>query len=445
MSIYKACDIRGVYGSDLDEEIAERLGSAVAERIAGRDVVLGSDLRPSSSPLKWAFVRGLVSHGAQVIDIGVVPTPALYDAKDRLGTYAAVMVTASHNPPEYNGFKLMFGERPVTPGDIDALAEVVNETRPISWGSYRTASALEPYAESLLAPWSELTPRQVVVDAGNGAMWWLAPMALQRVGLRVEPLYCLPDGTFPYRHPNPAIATHLADLQATCARLGAWGAAYDGDGDRVIFVDEHGHVLAADRVFALLVAHGLGGAAGACVVYDLKSSSVVPEAVERAGGVPLAERSGHAFIKARMLDERAVLGGEISGHYFFGTLGRDDALYATLMLADILDKRGLSLAAAMEDVPSYPITPDLRLPCEAEIADAILRDLDTTFADLPRSHLDGVKIQFADGWALARRSVTEPVITLRFEAKSQESLDAIRSRVIAASPDLQRIAREAGS
>ena len=445
MSIYKACDIRGVYGSDLDEEIAERLGGAVGERIAGRDVVLGSDLRPSSSPLKWAFVRGLVSHAAQVVDIGVVPTPVVYDAKDRLGTYAAVMVTASHNPPDYNGFKLMFGDRPVTPGDIDALAKAAEETGPTSRGSYRTAPALEPYAESLLAPWDKLTPREVVVDAGNGAMWWLGPMALQRVGLRVEPLYCLPDGAFPHRHPNPAVATHLNDLQAVCARLGAWGAAYDGDGDRVIFVDENGRVLAADRIFALLVEHRLADDAGGRVVYDLKSSSVVPEAIERAGGVALAERSGHAFIKARMLDEQAALGGEISGHYFFGALGRDDALYATLMLAEILDKRGLSLAAAMEGVPSYPITPDLRLPCSPERADAILRDLEATFADLPRSHLDGVKIQFADGWALARRSVTEPVVTLRFEAKSQESLEAIRSRVMTASPDLQRIASEAGS
>ncbi len=444
MSIYKACDIRGVYGSDLDEGVAERLGGAIAERIAGREVVLGSDLRPSSSPLKWALVRGLISHGAQVIDIGVVPTSVLYDAKDRLGAYAAVMVTASHNPPEYNGFKLMFGDRPVTPEDIDSLAKAAEETRPYVRGSYRTAPALEPYVAALLQRWHELGPRQVVVDAGNGAMWWLAPMVLEQVGLRVEPLYCLPDGAFPNRHPNPAIAAHLADLQAACSRLGAWGAAYDGDGDRVIFVDERGQVLAADRVFALLLGHRLADQPGERVVYDLKSSSVVPEAVERAGGVPLAERSGHAFIKARMLDEHAVLGGEISGHYFFGELRRDDALYATLMLADMLDERGLALAAAMEDVPNYPITPDLRLPCAAEVADAILTDLDAAFRDLPRSYLDGIKIQFADGWALARRSVTEPVITLRFEARTRQALDAIRSRVVAASTDLERLVREVG-
>jgi len=444
MSIYKACDIRGVYGKELNEATAEAIGGAIAARVAGRDLVLGADLRPSSSPLKWALVRGLVSGGAQVVDIGVVPTPVLYDAKDRLGTYAAVMVTASHNPPQYNGFKLMFGERPVTPEDVDWIAQ--NAGRPYSrqGGGYRTAEALGPYVKALTRGHGGLARRRVVADAGNGAMWWLAPMVLGRVGLQVEPLYCLPDGTFPNRHPNPAIADHLADLQAECLRLGAWGAAYDGDGDRVIFVDERGRVLPADRTFALLVERALVDQPGARVVYDLKSSQVVPEAVERAGGVPLEERSGHAFIKARMLDEDAAWGGEISGHYFFGELGRDDALSATLMLARLLDERNVSLAEAMQGVPSYPITPDLRLPCAAEVADAILADLDAAFAERPRSHLDGVKVLFPEGWALARRSVTEPVITLRFEARTQATLDEIREEVLAASAALRRLAREAG-
>ena len=444
MSIYKACDIRGVYGKELNEATAEAIGGAIAARVAGRDLVLGADLRPSSSPLKWALVRGLVSGGAQVVDIGVVPTPVLYDAKDRLGTYGAVMVTASHNPPQYNGFKLMFGERPVTPEDVDWIAQ--NAGRPYSrqGGGYRTAEALGPYVKALTRGHGGLARRRVVADAGNGAMWWLAPMVLGRVGLQVEPLYCLPDGTFPNRHPNPAIADHLADLQAECLRLGAWGAAYDGDGDRVIFVDERGRVLPADRTFALLVERALVDQPGARAVYDLKSSQVVPEAVERAGGVPLEERSGHAFIKARMLDEDAAWGGEISGHYFFGELGRDDALSATLMLARLLDERNVSLAEAMQGVPSYPITPDLRLPCAAEVAGAILADLDAAFAERPRSRLDGVKVLFPEGWALARRSVTEPVITLRFEARTQATLDEIREEVLAASAALRRLAREAG-
>lgn len=444
MSIYKACDIRGVYPKELDESTAEAIGGAIAVRVAGRDLVLGADLRPSSSPLKWALVRGLISGGAQVVDIGAVPTPVLYDAKDRLGTYAAVMVTASHNPPQYNGFKLMFGDRPVTPEDIRWLAEEVDRTHSSGRGGYQTASALEPYAEALTRGLGPLERQRVVVDAGNGAMWWLAPMLLERMGLQVEPLHCLPDGTFPNRHPNPAVAAHLADLTAQCARLQAWGAAYDGDGDRVIFVDERGHVLPADRIFTLLVEHLLANQRGSRVVYDLKSSLVVAEAVERAGGVPLEERSGHAFIRARMLDERAALGGEISGHYFFGELGRDDALYATLIMARLLEERQLLLAEAIADVPSYPITPDLRLPCTPEEADAILADLDAAFTELPRGHLDGVKVFFPEGWALARRSVTEPVLTLRFEAHTEAALDEIWSQVLAASPVLRRVAREAG-
>ncbi|MGI6380979.1 MAG: phosphomannomutase/phosphoglucomutase [Anaerolineae bacterium] len=442
MTIYKACDIRGVYGEELDEATAEAIGGAIAARLAGRDLVLGADLRPSSSPLKWALVRGLIAGGVGVVDIGVVPTPVLYDAKDRLATYGAVMVTASHNPPRYNGFKVMFGDRPVTPDDISWIAEHAGPHRR-QGGTYRTAEALAPYADAMAGDLA-LERRPVVVDAGTGAMWWLAPMVLRRVGLDVQPLHCLPDGTFRARHPNPAVAQHLGDLSAACAQTGAWGAAYDGDGDRVIFVDELGRVLPADRVFALLLAYALAGRPGAGVVYDLKSSLVVPEAVERASGIPLEERSGHAFIKARMQDEGAVLGGEISGHYFFGDLGRDDALYATLMLAQLLEERCVTLAEAMAGVPSYPITPDLRLPCGSETAQEILADLDAAFAGRPRRHLDGVKVLFGEGWALARRSVTEPVITLRFEARTEAVLAEIKAEVLAASSELRRLASEAG-
>ena len=203
-------------------------------------------------------------------------------------------------------------------------------------------------------------------------------------------------------------------------------------------------MLPADRVFALLLAYALAGRPGAGVVYDLKSSLVVPEAVERASGIPLEERSGHAFIKARMQDEGAVLGGEISGHYFFGDLGRDDALYATLMLAQLLEERCVTLAEAMAGVPSYPITPDLRLPCGSETAKEIVADLDAAFAGRPRRHLDGVKVLFGEGWALARRSVTEPVITLRFEARTEAVLAEIKAEVLAASSELRRLASEAG-
>jgi phosphomannomutase/phosphoglucomutase len=441
-SIFKTCDIRGIYGHDLDEGTAYLLGRAVGSQSRGQRVVVGADLRPSSPIMARSLVNGVLRSGADVVDLGQVPTSLFYYAKQRLQAHGAVMVTASHNPARYNGFKVMIGDLPISPDELDAL-RVTMESGEFAegLGNYSRADLVDEYQDSLLQAFDlQHLARQVVVDAGNGSLWQLAPALLEARGQRVERLFCTPDGTFPNRDPNPAQATNLLDLRqrilATDAEL---GIAYDGDGDRVIFVDGRGRVQPADRTLVLFVRHLLPGAPGAGVVYDLKSSSIVAEEVEAAGGVPLMERSGYSFIKRRLLAEEALLAGELSGHYFFQALGGDDALYATLLLFQVLDKLGATFAEAIDTVPAYPITPDIRIPCSAERAKRLLDELQAAFAEYPVNTRDGVRIQFTDGWALVRQSVTEPLVTLRYEAHSREALEEIQHLVRESSPTLHAL------
>jgi len=452
MNIFKDCDIRGVYGSELNEETALLLGRVVGTRLAGRwanpvrGIVVGGDLRLSTPSLKASLIEGLRASGAEVIDLGILPTPAFYFGKKRLGAHGGVMVTASHNPPRYNGFKLIFGELPIAPEELETLAGQMEAGEFISGrGDYRQEEIMPDYIASLCAAFPSLKAQHVVVDAGNGSLSIVAPLVLRQLGQKVEELYCTPDGTFPNRDPNPAVPEHLTDVGQRVLDLGAeLGVAYDGDGDRAIFIDGRGRVQPADRTLVLFLRYLLHQHPGASVVYDLKSSSVVAEETLAAGGRPLMERSGHAFVKRRLLTEGAILGGEISGHYFFGELGGDDALYATLFLLKVLGDWGTTLAEAMDTVPAYPITPDLRIPCPAELARRILDELLKAFRDYPLDTLDGVRIQFPHGWALARISVTEPLITLRFEAHSAQELERIQSQVQQRSSLLDKLMTEAG-
>ena len=401
MSIFKVCDIRGVYGGELTDDTAYRLGRVVGARLAGRSVAVGGDLRPSTAALKAALVAGLQRGGARVIDLGLVPTPAFYFGRARLGATGGIMVTASHNPPRYNGFKLILGDLPITPEELQALAAemaalpaeaIPDMTQEAAGGTVagdRAADTMAAYADSLVAAFRGLRRRRVVVDAGNGSMWHVAPAVLRRLGQEVVALFCTPDGTFPGRDPNPAVPEHLAALRQAVHDHGAdLGVAYDGDGDRAIFVDQRGRVIPADRTFVVLVRHLLPTEPGAGVVYDLKSSVAVPEAISAAGGRPLMERSGHAFIKRRMIREHALLAGEISGHYFFRAVNGDDPLYATGVLLQALDALGEGLAAAIDTVPAYPISPDIRLPCPADRAAAIQAEVLAAFSDHPIDTLD---------------------------------------------------------
>jgi phosphomannomutase/phosphoglucomutase len=443
MGIFKACDIRGRYGADLTPEVAEQLGLAVGTELAGQVAVVGGDLRPSTELLKEALIKGMMAAGCHVIDVGVLPTPAFYFAKDYLQADGGVMVTGSHNPAGDNGFKISLGPWPITEEELASLKRRMGigdfVQRASSYERFEVIDHYETFIKSKFPAGGGL---KVVVDAGNGCYAHIAPQVLRELGYEVVELYCDPDGRFPGRPPNPAIAANLAALCETVVRSGAdVGAAFDGDGDRVVFVDDRGRVVESDHSIVLFARYLLGSGPGE-VVYDLKCSTIVQEEVRRAGGLPAMEKSGHAFIKTTLLRRKALLGGEISGHFFFGELGRDDGLYATLLMLHILAEEGRGLAALADTVPRYPITPDIRLPCPPEETQVIMQELEQSFAQetgCEISTLDGVRIAWPDGWALIRPSVTEPLITLRFEAHSERRLAHIQEMVVARSPHLKKL------
>jgi len=444
MSIFKACDIRGRYGVGLDPAIALAVGRAVGSLLTGKAVVVGGDLRPSTDPLRGALTEGLVAAGCRVIDVGVLPTPAFYFAKDHLNADGGIMVTGSHNPPGDNGFKVSLGKQAITETDIREIRRRVERADFVTGdGSLTRADVGGAYEDFLKRrfPRRARGPR-IVVDPGNGCYAHIAPRVLRDRGYDVVELNCEPDGRFPNRSPDPAVAENLKVLAEVVLHEKAdLGVAYDGDGDRVVFVDQRGRIVESDIAVVLYARPALKVRPGV-VVYDIKCSGVVADQVREAGGTPVMEKSGHAFIRGTLLKTNAVLGGEISGHFFFGELGRDDGLYATLLMLDIVHAEGRSLAALSDSVPRYFITPDLRLPCSPEQANAALAALEATFRDKPACEvttLDGVRVAFADGWALARPSVTEPLLTMRFEARSAARLEEIQRTVRELVPSLREI------
>ena len=438
MSIFKDCDIRGIYPTEIESGAAYRIGRALATLHPGARMCVGGDVRLSTPELKAAFIRGLAESGASVEDIGIIPTPALYYALKHRPCDGGATVTASHNPPEYNGIKFMFGESPVTRRDIDAVKAVCTS------GAFSKASGvvaardvLPEYLGFLKQRFRARRPLQIVVDAGNGVMSDVAPAAFRQCGYRVVELFCAPDGSFPNRDPNPAEYSHLGAVCAKVAECGAdFGVAFDGDGDRAVFIDERGRAVQNEKSLALFIRHLLRRGPTP-VVYDQKSSSAVRRAALEMGGEPLPERSGHAFIKRRFLQVGAAIAGEVSGHFFFGELGYDDGLFAGLMMADMLAQSGQKLSALVDQIVCPPITPDLRIHCPYDRQDEWLGRIEALGRKkgCAISHLDGVRLEFDDGWVLVRKSVTAEQITLRAEAGSDARLRAILAEVAATLPE----------
>ncbi|WP_319586087.1 phosphomannomutase/phosphoglucomutase [uncultured Desulfobulbus sp.] len=450
MSIYKACDIRGIYGTDLTDNDAYLIGRAMGAILSSKDVVVGGDVRISTPALKEALIKGLLASGSNVVDVGIVPTPVYYYAKSLLNIEAGVMVTASHNPPKFNGFKPALGSLPITEAEIQNILSIVREgSFPDDIGVLKTYDIIPEYLKyiaSISPKPSNAGTLKVVVDCGNGCFSEIAPSILKNVGYITESLFCVPDGSFPNRSPNSAVAANLKVLTSTVVESGAdLGVAFDGDGDRVSFIDSKGRMLSADKCIVVLAGMMLADNPGGKIVYDLKCSSIVPESVSRAGGIPLAERSGHTFIKTRMIRDEGLFGGEISGHYFYKELhGGDDGLYTALKLAGYLAETGLPLSDLADSIPEYAITPDIRLPYDGD-RKAVIEKIAAGFPDEMVSRIDGVKINFTNGWGLARISVTEPVITLRFEAAKPDLLVDIINEFLAPVPEISdSVIKEAG-
>lgn len=462
MSIIKPCDIRGRFPEELDMTTALALGRALGARIGSNKVVVAGDVRLSTPALKDALTEGLVASGSKVLDLGIVPTPLFYYGRTHLDVHNGVMVTASHNPAGYNGFKITVGENPIEEEELQELARQMEEGlfRPREGGSVVSVDLFAPYIAHTLAQhtgWIEAvvqtfagggSPKspsemRVIVDCGNGSNSLVAVQVLEQAGFDVEALYCTPDGAFPNREPNPAVSTNLAELsRRVVAHNAQLGIAFDGDGDRVAFVDRHGNSIETDRSLALFSHFFASQKPETPIVYDIKCSMIVPQTIEKAQGIPLVERSGHTYIRSTLLNSGSAFGGELSGHCFFGTLGYDDALLAALLFSTIMHHGG---SAMLDALPHYPSTPDLRIPYPFDDRHTILDELYEKLSgrsDFVLDRIDGVRATRKTGWALARPSVTEPLLTFRFEGESEDELQKIRTQFLSAVPKLEKLVDE---
>lgn len=434
MGIYHACDIRGIADTELTDDVARDIGRAIGVKLSGKKIVVGGDVRLSTPRLHQIMVEALTESGCAVVDIGTVATPVFYFAVKETGASGGVMITASHNPPAYNGFKLVQGATPVTDKDIADIAALVKRgARTCGAGSVTALPMIDQYIKSTAA--KALRGRlRIVVDAGNGATAQIAPALYRSLGYDVVELFCEPDGTFPHRAPNPALAENLIALREKVVATGAvLGVAFDGDGDRAAFVDEKGRAVDNDDMIILIARSCLERQPGA-IIYDSKCSMAVREEIEKAGGRAVMARAGHTFSKAAFLREHALFAGEISGHFFFEELGYDDGMYAGLKIAQFVAQHG-PLSACIDAIPNYFLTPDIRVPYAGADKENILALAAEKLSLYRPNRIDGVRIDFEDGWGMIRASVTEPLFTLRFEAKTQPRLRAIAGRILQALPD----------
>jgi phosphomannomutase/phosphoglucomutase len=440
-TIFRQYDVRGLVGRELTPELARALGRAYAsvawERI-GRAPVLavGRDNRPSGAALAAGVVRGIVEAGATAVTVGELPTPALYFAVHHLETDGGLQVTGSHNPPEFNGFKMVVAGEAIHGDEILGLHDLIVEER---WrtgkGTERAdATVLPAYREAIVSRNRLARPVKAVVDCGNGVASLVAIGTLRELGMEVTPLFCDSDGTFPNHHPDPTVPANLADLQRVVRDTGAeLGIAFDGDGDRIGAVNETGEIIFGDM---LLVIFGRDAVRrfgpGTPVIFDVKCSELLPQALLKAGARPEMWKTGHSLIKARMKETAAPLAGEMSGHIFFGGdwFGFDDALFAAARLAEIVSAGPFGLARLLADLPRTYSTPEIRVDCSDEEKFGVVDRAAGYFAArYTVNQIDGVRIAFPDGWGLLRASNTQPVLVLRFEATSPEALERYRAEV----------------
>jgi phosphomannomutase/phosphoglucomutase len=441
-SIFRQYDIRGVVGTELTPELARGIGRAFAtaawDRLGRAPVIaVGRDNRPSGSELAQGVRRGIVEAGGTAVDVGMLPTPALYYGVVALDVDGGVQVTGSHNPPEFNGFKMVLAGEAFHGDEILELWEIIVTERWRSGGGRETSdgSVLERYREGILGRHQLARPVKVVVDCGNGAGSLVAVSTLQGLGAEVTPLFCESDGTFPNHHPDPTVPENLRDLQAEVRRTGAeLGIAFDGDADRIGAVDETGEIIYGDQLLVILGRDAVRRfGPGTPIIFDVKCSETLPAALERAGARPVMWKTGHSLIKAKMKELGAPLAGEMSGHMFFGGdyLGFDDALFAAARLLEIVSRQPFGLAALLADLPRTTATPEIRVDVPEEQKFGLVERAVAHFSSrYPVNTIDGVRITFPQGWGLLRASNTQPILVLRFEASDPQSLDAARSEVV---------------
>jgi phosphomannomutase/phosphoglucomutase len=434
--IFKAYDIRGIVGRTLTPSIVRSIGQALGSlaRERGRNaMVVGRDGRLSGPELAAAVADGIRATGTSVIDIGMVTTPMSYFAAHHIDTQSSVMITGSHNPPDYNGLKMVVDGTTLSGADIQDLRARIEEGRLTTGaGTYRTDDIATAYIERVADHVRLARPFKLAVDCGNGVAGAFAPALYRRLGCEVTEMFCDVDGRFPNHHPDPSKPENLADLIALLQKgHHDLGFAFDGDGDRLGVVTRHGHVIYPDRQLMLFAADVLAREPGATIIYDVKSTRHLKPWILRHGGVPLLWKTGHSLIKTKMKETGAALAGEMSGHTFFKErwYGFDDGLYAGARLLEILSRHA-DPSALLDALPDAVSTPELNVACEEGEHHALVAQLGAT-AQFPGAtdiiRIDGLRVEYPDGFGLARGSNTTPVIVLRFEADDTVALERIKN------------------
>jgi phosphomannomutase/phosphoglucomutase len=439
--VFREYDIRGVYNRDFDRDFAFHLGRAFVtyvKRKSGEQrprLTLGHDARLSSPEIAERLAEGFMSSGAEVVHLGLVTSPISYFSTFTVeGVHGGIMVTGSHNPPDYNGFKISYGQSTIFGKEIKELESIIQSGDfATGAGEVRTLDILGPYIDRYRQEFGCLDAIPIVLDCGNGAAGVVARRLYEAVGLKPVILFEEPDGTFPNHHPDPTVEENLAALKAEVAKRGARiGIGFDGDADRIGIIDHTGRFILGDEMMCIIAADILKGKPGASIIGDVKCSDRMYQFVREAGGNAIMWKTGHSLIKEKVKLEKAPFGGELSGHVFFAdrNYGYDDALYAGLRLVEILIRTGKSIPELLANLPPSFNTPEIRIDTTEGKKHSIVDALKTKFSQ-PRDGyslnlLDGVRVSFQDGWALARASNTQPVLVLRFESTSQAGLARIR-------------------
>ena len=434
-SIFRAYDVRGIVGTALTDATVYHLGRAFAAEVLSQQVVtvyLGADGRLSSPSLKQIFSQGLLDGGCDVVDIGYVPTPTLYFAAHQNAMCTGVMITGSHNPADYNGFKMMIGGHTLSGDDIQKLkVRIINQDYTTSTGQLSSFDVREAYTQRILDDVKLTKPLNVVIDCGNGIPGDIAPTIIEKLGCNIVTLYCDVDGSFPNHHPDPSKPQNLADIINEVKNTGAdLGLAFDGDGDRVGVVTNTGKVIYPDRVMMLFAEDILSRNPGAEIIYDVKCSRLLADVISKADGKATMWRTGHSLMKQKMKESGALLGGEMSGHIFFKErwYGFDDAIYSAARLLEILSNTDKSADVLFAQYPEDISTPELHIAVTDETKFEIVAALEEkTFSGGNTSYIDGIRVDYPDGWGLVRASNTTPVLVLRFEAASKSALERIRN------------------
>lgn len=452
--IFREYDIRGVVGRDIDREIAVSVGKSLATLIKrvnpkARRVSIGRDVRVSSDKLASGAIEGIISTGIDVYDVGVCPTPVQYFSIFHLDLDGGIMITGSHNPPEYNGFKLSIGKESIHGKDIQRIKEIIlNQQWAVSdkEGIVKEYNIVNAYKDYMLNEFSYLNdPKfkklKIVVDAGNGTGGIVALDILSNVGCEVIPLYCEPDGNFPNHHPDPTVLEYIQDLiNETRKSNAAIGVGYDGDADRIGVIDKDGDIIWGDQLMIVLFREVLRQNPGAKIIGDVKCSQLMFDDIKKQGGISIMYKTGHSLIKQKMKDEGALIAGEFSGHIFIGDryFGYDDAIYTTLRIIEIMKNTKMGVKELLSDIPKMFYTPEIRIDCPENLKKNIVERIVLRFMEYKKNGgspynirelntIDGVRITFEKGWGLIRASNTQPVVVMRVEAGDEESLNEYKA------------------